>query len=86
MDDRTHALWSQGLGFWFRLWQVQFEQTLKIWVIATRGLPRPTAADLAAEAEKMREIVPPAEPLLPPPAGRIRRVTATHRPAPATVH
>lgn len=53
--------WGQGLGFWFRLWQVQVEQSLKFWAIWAQAVPRPSAAELSAQAEALGASAP-AEP------------------------
>lgn len=75
--------WMAGLGFWCRLWQAQIEQSMKFWALWAEALPKPTAAQLAAEAEKMREMTEP-EPARP--ARRPRAVAAQPAPSAATVH
>lgn len=50
-DDRT-AAWNRGIGPWARLWQMQIDQTLAFWAAWAAALPRPTAAELSAEAER----------------------------------
>lgn len=80
-DPMMGAAWMQGLSFWCRLWQAQIEQSMKYWALWAEALPKPTAAQLAAEAEKMREMAAPApEPVRP--ARRSR--TAAAAPADAT--
>jgi hypothetical protein len=57
--DRRNApaeAWGQAVGFWFRLWQAQIDQSLKFWCLWAQTLPHPTASELAAEAEAMRDI------------------------------
>lgn len=57
--DRRNApaeAWGQAMGFWFRLWQAQIDQSMKFWCLWAQALPRPSAAELAAEAEAMRNI------------------------------
>jgi hypothetical protein len=58
MTRRTSGpadIWGQGITFWCRLWQAQIDQSLKFWALWASNLPRPTAADLAAEAEALRK-------------------------------
>lgn len=57
--DRRNApaqVWGQTIGFWFRIWQTQIDQSLKIWALWNRSFPQPTAAKLSREAEAMRDI------------------------------
>jgi hypothetical protein len=62
-----------GLGLWCRLWQYQIDQSMRFWAIWAGGLPKPTAAQLSAEAERLRDRVSPAEHLpRVPRAGRTR--------------
>lgn len=60
--DASNDTWGQGIGFWFRLWQLQFEQALKIWAACASALPHPTAADLSASAEAQRQAETPKPP------------------------
>lgn len=85
-DQMMGAAWTQGLSFWCQLWQAQIEQSMKFWALWAESLPKPTAAQLAAQAEKMREKVAPApEPARP--ARRSRAALAATAEAPAaTVH
>lgn len=55
MDNRksTANICGPNLGFWFRLWQTQIDQSLKLWAIWASALPRPSAAELSAEAESL---------------------------------
>jgi hypothetical protein len=77
--------WFAGLGFWCRLWQAQLEQSMKVWAVWAEALPKPSAADLAAEAEKMRELsATPTEPARP--ARSTRNRAAPPAPTAATVH
>lgn len=64
--------WSRGLGFWFRLWQAQIEQSMKFWALWAETLPKPSAAELSAEADALKgstRATPSA-----PPAARTRPV------------
>ena len=57
--DRRNApaeAWGQAMGFWFRIWQAQIDQSMKFWCLWAQTLPRPSAAELAAEAEAMRKV------------------------------
>jgi len=58
MDRRNQPVefWGQGISFWFRLWQSQIEYSMRFWGAMAERLPHPDAAELAAEAEAMREI------------------------------
>ncbi|WP_209424657.1 hypothetical protein [Pararhodobacter sp. SW119] len=58
MDRRNQPVefWGQGMTYWFRLWQSQIEYSMRFWGAMAERLPHPSAADLAAEAEAMREI------------------------------
>jgi len=47
--------WGKAMGFWFRLWQAQFDQSLKFWCYWAQAVPRPTAAQLSAEADALRD-------------------------------
>ena len=47
--------WGQAMGFWFRIWQAQLDQSLKFCCLWAQALPRPSAAELAAEAEAQRQ-------------------------------
>jgi hypothetical protein len=49
-------LWGQGITFWCQLWQAQIDQSLKFWAIWASNLPRPTAAELSAGAEALRDL------------------------------
>jgi hypothetical protein len=49
-------LWAQGITFWSQLWQAQIDQSLKYWALWASNLPRPTAAELSAEAEALRDL------------------------------
>lgn len=51
--------WGQAIGFWCRIWQTQIDQSLQMWCFWARALPRPSAAELAAEADAMRQISVP---------------------------
>jgi hypothetical protein len=76
-------LWGQGITFWCRVWQAQLDQSLKFWALWASSLPRPSAADLSAEAEALRNLggsaSTPRQAVRPP----VARVQAK---APATVH
>lgn len=58
MDRRNQPVeyWGQGIAFWWRLWQNQIEFSLRFWGSLAERMPHPSAADLSAEAETMREI------------------------------
>jgi len=58
MDRRNQPVeyWGHGLVFWWRLWQSQIEYSIRFWGAMAEKMPHPSAADLAAEAEAMREI------------------------------
>jgi hypothetical protein len=58
MDRRNQPVefWGEGIGFWWRLWQSQIEYSLRFWGTLAERMPHPSAAELAAEAEAMREI------------------------------
>jgi len=58
MDRRNQpvAVWGDSLHFWCRLWQIQIEHSMRFWGAWASQLPRPTAADLAAEAEAVKAI------------------------------
>ena len=58
MDRRNQPVefWGQGIAFWWRLWQSQIEQSIRFWGAMAEKMPHPNAAQLAAEAEAMREI------------------------------
>ena len=62
-----------GLGLWCRLWQYQIDQSMRFWAVWAGTLSRPTAAQLSAEADRLRDRVSPAD-ALPrvPRAGRLR--------------
>ena len=68
--------WGQAMGFWFRLWQAQLDQSLKFWCLWAQTLPRPSAAELAAEAEAHRQSA--TQPVSTP------RKPAMHNKRPAT--
>ncbi|HHX88229.1 MAG TPA: hypothetical protein GX700_00425 [Paracoccus sp.] len=54
MDRRNRppaAFWGESLGFWCRLWQIQFEHSLRVLGALAAQAPRPSSVDLAAEAE-----------------------------------
>lgn len=84
MNDplKGHPLFA-GLGLWCRLWQYQIDQSMRLWAIWAGGLPKPTAAQLSAEAERRRD-AEAAAPVVPrvPRAGRTR----PQQPAGATLH
>jgi hypothetical protein len=61
--------WFAGLGMWCRIWQAQIDHSMRLWALWAGALPRPTAADLAAQAERQRERVEAA----PKPAPRAMR-------------
>lgn len=57
MDRRNQppaAFWGESLNFWCRLWQIQIEQTVRFWGAMAAHMPRPTSAELAAEAESIK--------------------------------
>ncbi|KPQ05497.1 MAG: hypothetical protein HLUCCA12_15030 [Rhodobacteraceae bacterium HLUCCA12] len=56
MDRRNqpNAFWGDSLTFWCRLWQMQFEHALRFWSAMAEATPRPSAAELAAEAESVK--------------------------------
>ena len=58
MDRRNQPaeVWGQSVAFWWRLWQSQMEYSLRFWGVMAERLPHPSAAELAAEAEAMRDI------------------------------
>jgi len=63
MDRRNQppaAFWGESMNFWCRLWQLQIESSMRFWGAMATQLPRPTSAQLAAEAESVREIYKPA--------------------------
>ncbi len=77
-----HPLFA-GLGLWCRLWKAQIDQSLRFWALWAGTLPKPTAAQLSAEADKLRDRVAPADELpRVPRAGRIR----PQQPAGVTLH
>ena len=45
------------IGFWFRIWQQQLEQSFRLWGFWARYLPHESAAQLAAEAEALKPVV-----------------------------
>ncbi len=49
--------WASLLGFYCRLWQIQIEHTLRFWALLVAPWPKPTAKELAADAETLREIM-----------------------------
>ena len=64
MDRRNRppaAFWGDSLGFWCRLWQIQLEHSLRIWGALAAQAPRPSSADLAAEAEGAARIARSAQ-------------------------
>jgi hypothetical protein len=78
--------WLAGLGLWCRFCQFQLDQWLRIWAFWAGALPRPTAAQLSAEAEKLRAHLTAAEDRpRPPRAGRVRPPPAPPPPG-ATLH
>lgn len=58
MDRRNQPVpfWGDSVAFWWRLWQNQIEYSLRFWGVVAERIPHPNAAELAAEAEAMREI------------------------------
>jgi len=58
MDRRNQPVefWGQNVAFWWRMWQNQLEFSLRFWGAMAERMPHPSAADLSAEAEAMREI------------------------------
>ena len=46
-NDPTNPM----LTYWMKMWQQQFEQGLRYWAAFGGMVPRPSAADLSAEAE-----------------------------------
>jgi hypothetical protein len=58
MDRRNQPteFWGQSVTFWWRLWQSQIEYSIRFWGAMAEKMPHPSAAQLAADAEAMREI------------------------------
>ncbi len=58
MDRRNQPteFWGQSVTFWWRLWQKQIEYSIRFWGAMAEKMPHPSAAQLSAEAEAMREI------------------------------
>jgi hypothetical protein len=58
MDRRNQPVefWGQNVAFWWRIWQNQLEFSLRFWGAMAERMPHPSAADLSAEAEAMRDI------------------------------
>ncbi len=46
-NDPTNPM----LTYWMKMWQQKFEQGLRYWAAFGGMVPRPSAADLSAEAE-----------------------------------
>lgn len=46
---------SDGISFWARLWQAQFDQSLKAWAAFAQAMPRKSAQQLSDEAEAQRQ-------------------------------
>lgn len=72
MDRRNQpvSFWGDSVGFWCRLWQLQIEQSMRFWGAWTAQMPHPSAANLAAEAETLKEICQPSgKPAHKPKAG-----------------
>ena len=64
MDRRNQppaAFWGDSLGLWCGVWQIQLEQSLRIWGALAAQVPRPSSADLAAEAEGAARIARAAQ-------------------------
>jgi len=76
MDRRNQPVefWGNSVTFWWRLWQGQLEQSLRVWGAMAGKLPQPSAAELAAEAESLKEISRPLDmPVRAPKASRPRK-------------
>ena len=58
MDRRNQPVefWGQSITYWCRLWQSQLEYSMRFWGAMAERMPHPSAKQLAAEAEAMREI------------------------------
>ncbi len=58
MDRRNQPaeFWGQSFAFWCRLWQSQIEYSMRFWGALAERMPHPSAAELSAEAEAMRDI------------------------------
>lgn len=41
--------------YWFKLWQTQFEQGLRFWAAFGGMIPHQSAAELAAEADLLKD-------------------------------
>lgn len=80
MDRRNQPpanFWGDSLTFWCRLWQIQIEQSMRFWGAMAAQTPRPTSAQLAAEAESAKALRGAAKPRKP------KRQAASARPAAA---
>jgi hypothetical protein len=77
-------LWGQGITFWCKMWQAQLDQSLKFWALWAANLPRPTAAQLSAEADKLRDPAIAAAPIRRTAKATAARVAQAA--APATLH
>lgn len=46
---------SDGIAFWARLWQAQFDHSLKAYAAFAQAMPRKSAQQLSDEAEALRQ-------------------------------
>ena len=67
---------TPAITFWTRLWQMQLEQSLRIWAAWAQMLPHDSARALAEEAEHMKPAVPRTVPVKPVAASASATVTA----------
>lgn len=81
---------APSIGFWYRIWQQQLEQTFRFWGYWAQYLPHEDAAKLSAEAEALKPVVrterarPAPVAATPAPARPAEAKAAPAKPAAAT--